>query len=67
MSVRELRDELGRRIDAAHFLSQATVVTKNGEPRAALVPMGVFDAIISGQQSSPGAPHFREEREGLNS
>lgn len=38
MGARELRDQLGRRIDAAHFLGEATVIEKSGEPRAVLVP-----------------------------
>lgn len=38
MSLREVRDELGRRVDAAHYAGEATVITKNGEPRAVLVP-----------------------------
>jgi prevent-host-death family protein len=38
MSISELRDHLGRRIDAAHYQGEATVVEKNGEPRAVLVP-----------------------------
>jgi prevent-host-death family protein len=38
LGVRELRDNLGKRIDAAHFLGEHTIVKKNGEPRAVLVP-----------------------------
>ena len=38
MGIRDLRNELGRRIDAAHYLAEGTVVTANGEPRAVLVP-----------------------------
>ncbi|RGA01528.1 type II toxin-antitoxin system Phd/YefM family antitoxin [Microbispora triticiradicis] len=37
MSVRELRDNLGRRIDLAHYTGEATIVERNGEPRAVLV------------------------------
>lgn len=36
--IRDLRENLGRRVDAAHFKGEATVVEKNGEPRAVLVP-----------------------------
>lgn len=39
MGVRELRNDLGRRIDAAHFLGEVTLISKNGEVRAALVPV----------------------------
>lgn len=38
MGVRELREHLGRRVDAAHFLGEHTVIEKTGEPRAVLVP-----------------------------
>ncbi|MFF3436760.1 type II toxin-antitoxin system Phd/YefM family antitoxin [Streptosporangium sp. NPDC002721] len=37
MSVRELRDQLGRRIDVAHFTGEPTIVERHGEPRAVLV------------------------------
>ena len=38
MGVRDLRNDLGHRVDAAHYLGEVTVVTSNGEPRAAVVP-----------------------------
>ncbi len=38
MGTRELRDQLGRRVDAAYYLAEPTVVTRNGEPRAVLIP-----------------------------
>ncbi|WP_329084622.1 MULTISPECIES: type II toxin-antitoxin system Phd/YefM family antitoxin [unclassified Streptosporangium] len=38
MSVRQLRDWLGRRIDVAHFTGEPTIVERHGEPRAVLVP-----------------------------
>jgi PHD/YefM family antitoxin component YafN of YafNO toxin-antitoxin module len=37
MSVRELRDNLGRRVDVAHFTGEPTIVERHGEPRAVLV------------------------------
>lgn len=37
-SLREVRDSFGRRVDAAHFLRDITVITKNGEKRAILIP-----------------------------
>lgn len=33
----EARKEFGRLVDAAHYSGDATVITKNGEPRAVLV------------------------------
>lgn len=38
IGVRELREQLGRRVDSAHFRGEHTIVEKNGEPRAVLVP-----------------------------
>jgi hypothetical protein len=38
LGTREMREQLGRRVDAAHYLGESTVVEKNGEPRAVLVP-----------------------------
>lgn len=37
-TVRKLRDSLGRSIDAAFYRGEVTIVTKNGEPRAVLIP-----------------------------
>ncbi|MEY9212631.1 type II toxin-antitoxin system Phd/YefM family antitoxin [Thermobifida halotolerans] len=38
LATNELRDQLGRRIDQAHYRGEHTIVKKNGEPRAVLVP-----------------------------
>jgi prevent-host-death family protein len=38
ISTNDLRTQLGRRIDEAHFRGQHLVIEKNGEPRAVLVP-----------------------------
>jgi len=38
LATNELRDQLGRRIDQAHYQGEHTIVRKNGEPRAVLVP-----------------------------
>jgi len=38
VGIRELRDSLGSRIDAAHFRREPTIITYNGEPRAVLIP-----------------------------
>lgn len=37
MPLVEARDALGQRVDAAHYADEATVITKNGQPRAVLV------------------------------
>jgi antitoxin (DNA-binding transcriptional repressor) of toxin-antitoxin stability system len=42
MTIREVRDSLGRCVDAAYYANEATVITKNGEPRAAVVPHDVY-------------------------
>lgn len=38
MGVRDLRSDLAHRVEAAFFRGEVTVVTKNDEPRAALIP-----------------------------
>ncbi|WP_435112380.1 type II toxin-antitoxin system prevent-host-death family antitoxin [Nocardiopsis synnemataformans] len=38
MGIRDFRAEVTERVEAAHFRNEPTVVTKNGQPRAALVP-----------------------------
>ncbi|MGW4422603.1 hypothetical protein [Streptosporangium sp. NPDC004631] len=38
IGTNELRNQLGRRIDNAHFRGHHLVVEKSGEPRAVLVP-----------------------------
>lgn len=37
MPLVEVREALGQRVDAAHYADEATVITKNGTPRAVLV------------------------------
>jgi antitoxin (DNA-binding transcriptional repressor) of toxin-antitoxin stability system len=49
MGIRELRQDLGRRVDAAHFLKEATVITKNDEPRAALVPYEWYERMLAAE------------------
>jgi prevent-host-death family protein len=39
VSVREARDQLGRLIDAAHYAGEITIITRHGEPWAAIVPL----------------------------
>lgn len=39
IGARELRDQLGRRLDEAYFRNAFLVIEKNGEPRAAIVPI----------------------------
>ncbi|KUO22504.1 type II toxin-antitoxin system Phd/YefM family antitoxin [Streptomyces dysideae] len=38
IATNDLRAQLGRRIDNAHFRGAHLVIEKNGEPRAVLVP-----------------------------
>ena len=51
MSTREVRDALGRRVDAAYYTREATVITKNGEPRAALVPHQYYSQLLEGNSA----------------
>lgn len=37
MGTKELRDAIGRRVEAAHFRDEPTIITRNDEPRAVLI------------------------------
>jgi prevent-host-death family protein len=51
MSVREARDQLGRLIDAAHYAGEITIITRQGEPWAAIVPLEAIKAERDGGPS----------------
>jgi prevent-host-death family protein len=59
MGIRDLRDQLGKRVDAAHFLGEATVIEKNGEPRAVLVPYAEWAARQEGNSRRLAASRWR--------
>lgn len=44
MTVRlsHLRPVIGKRVDAAHYSDEATVITKNGQPHAAIVSYEMY-------------------------
>jgi prevent-host-death family protein len=46
MGIKELRPDLGRRVDLAFFGNQPTVITKNEEPRAVLIPYAWYEEIV---------------------
>ncbi|MFV2097626.1 type II toxin-antitoxin system Phd/YefM family antitoxin [Micromonospora sp. LOL_014] len=50
MGARAARPELGKLVDAAHYVGQHTIITKSGEPRAVLVPYEWW----SQRQNRPG-------------
>jgi hypothetical protein len=50
VAVSDARKEIGKLIDAAHYAEQHTILAKNDEPRAALVP---YQWYIE-QQNRPG-------------
>ncbi|KAB8197506.1 hypothetical protein FH608_002845 [Nonomuraea phyllanthi] len=37
MGVRETREKIGERINAAHYLGEPTIVERNGQPYAVIV------------------------------
>jgi hypothetical protein len=49
MGTRELREKVGHRVDAAHFLGEPTVIEKNGEPRAVLVSYSWWLEVTDGK------------------
>jgi prevent-host-death family protein len=57
IATNDLRNQLGRRIDEAHYGGKHLVVEKNGEPRAVLVPYDWWQ-----QQGAMSAPQLRPEQ-----
>lgn len=45
MPLVEARDALGQRVDAAHYADEATVITKNGNPRAVLISFETYQLL----------------------
>ncbi len=48
LSIRDVRDRLGKRVDAAHYGNEATVITTRGERRAVIVPWAWFEQTRKG-------------------
>ena len=46
MGIKELRARFGDRIAAAQYCQEPTVVTKNGTPRAVLVPYCWYEELL---------------------
>lgn len=59
MRVREVRDQLGRRVDAAHYGGEATVITSSGEKRAVLVPYEWYQRVCVQQAAGKTSPRRR--------
>lgn len=49
MGTVEFREQIAHRVDSAHFLHEPTIITRNGEPRAVLIPYSDWLAIQSGE------------------
>ena len=47
MGIVDFRAEVGKRVDAAHFLKEPTIITKGlyEEPRAALIPYEWYEVL----------------------
>jgi prevent-host-death family protein len=45
MGTAEFRQQVGPRVDAAHFKGEPTVITRNGEPRAVLISYADWRAM----------------------
>jgi hypothetical protein len=48
MGIVDFRAEVGKRVDAAHYLKESTIVTKglHEEPRAALIPFEWYGILV---------------------
>lgn len=44
MGIRDFRVHVAKRVEAAHFQDEPTVITKNDEARAVLVPYAWYEA-----------------------
>jgi hypothetical protein len=57
MGIAELRRDLGRRIDAAYFHKEPTIIRneKRGEPQAALVPYEWLVELYERRANETGA------------
>jgi len=56
MGSRELRDNLGSRVDAAHFHGEPTIITRNGEPRAVIISYAEWLASRKAEVCPPSPP-----------
>jgi cell division protein FtsB len=45
MGIKEIRAALGQRIDAAFYLGEVTVLTKNNQDRAVIAPIKVMTEL----------------------
>ena len=50
MGLRSIRLDIGRRVDAAHFQNEPTIITKNDEPRAVIVSYQWFQEAQGRQE-----------------
>jgi prevent-host-death family protein len=48
MGVRDFRNDVPKRVEAAHFQGEPTIITKNDEPRAVLVPYAWYEQQVKG-------------------
>lgn len=55
MPLVEARDALGQRVDAAHYADEATVITKNGNPRAVLISFEWFQKLSADLRQASAA------------
>lgn len=54
IATADLRNQIGRRIDNAHFKGEHLVIEKNGEPRAVLVPFSWWKEYRAHTEASDG-------------
>lgn len=53
----DLRPILGKRVDAAHFAGEATVITKNGQPHAAIVSYEMYRSLTEAEPNDSPLTH----------
>lgn len=53
----DLRPIIGKRADAAHYSEEATIITKNGQPHAAIISYEAYRSLPSTEPNDPPFTH----------
>jgi hypothetical protein len=58
MGIVDFRAEVGKRVDAAHYLKEPTIITKglHEEPRAVLIPYDWYETLAEALRARGIAP-----------
>lgn len=54
-----LRPVIGKRVDAAHYADEVTVITKNGQPHAVIVSYEMYRSLTEATPNDPPFTHLK--------